>query len=90
MKQKYIIWFTGDERKICDDTMDKSKDRGQKPRRGRNLRPVDAEGPNWTDRQVAEVLRCLTRTVENLGRRCMLGEVRSIVNCAAGQLSAVE
>ena len=85
MKKKHIIWFTGDERKIRDDMMDKLKATSQKPRRGRILRPVDADGPNWTDRQVAVDLRRRTRTVEHLRGRYALGEVRSSLNCAAGQ-----
>ena len=50
MRKKHIIWFTGDERKIRDDMMDKLKASSQKPRRGRIRRPVDADGPRWTDR----------------------------------------
>ena len=89
MEKMCIVWFTGDERKICDDTMDKLKGSSQKPRRARILRPVDADGPSWTDRQVAEAFR-RTRTVENLRRRRVSEKVRSIVNFAAGQLSAAE
>ena len=33
---------------------------------------MDADGPGWTDRRVAETDRCGTRTVENVLRRCVL------------------
>ena len=90
MQKKRIVLFTGRERKICDDTTDKLKGSSRKPRRGKIPRPLDAGGPNWTDQQVAEAVRCRGRTVENVGRRRVMEEVRSIVNCIAGRLSAVE
>ena len=36
MKKKYIVGFTGHERKIRDDTMDKLKGSSQKPRPGKD------------------------------------------------------
>ena len=41
-------------------------------RRARIPRQVDADGPNWTGRQVAESFRCCTWTVENVRKRCVL------------------
>lgn len=35
----------------------------------RALLKADAEGPNWTDRQIAEAFGCRTKTVENLRQR---------------------
>ena len=52
--------------------MDKLAGSSQKARRARILRQVDADGPNWTDRQVAVAFRCRIRTVENTRRRCVL------------------
>ena len=72
MKKKYIVRLTDEERKICDATIDKLEGSSQKARRARILRQVDADGPNWTDRQVAEAFRCRTRTVENVHKRCVL------------------
>ena len=72
MKKKYIVRLTDEERKICDDTINKLKGSRQKAHRARILRQVDADGPNWTDRQVAEAFRCRTRTVEKIRRRCVL------------------
>ena len=72
IKKKYIVRLTDEERKICDETISKLKGSSQKARRASILRQVDADGPNWTDRQVTEAFRCRTRTVENVGRRCVL------------------
>ncbi|PPT08023.1 Mobile element protein [Geitlerinema sp. FC II] len=30
---------------------------------------ADADGPNWTDQQIAEAFDCRTKTVENIRRR---------------------
>ena len=46
MKKKYIVRLTHEEREICDATIDKLKGSSQQARRARNLRPVDADGPN--------------------------------------------
>ena len=70
--KKYILRLTDEERKLCDETVDKLAGTSQKARRARILRQVDANGPGWTDRQVAEAFRCRIRTVENTRRRCVL------------------
>ena len=70
--KKYIVRLTDEERKLCDETVDKLVGSSQKARRARILRQVDANGPDWTDRQVAEAFRCRIRTVENTRRRCVL------------------
>ena len=72
MKKKYIVRLTDEERKICDAAIDKLNGSRQKARRAHILPQVDADGPNWTDRQAAEAFRCRTRTVENVRKRCVL------------------
>ena len=72
MKKKYVVRLSDEERTICDETVDKLKGSSQKARRIRILRQVDADGPGWTDRQVAEAYRCRVQTVENVRRRCVL------------------
>ena len=69
---KYIVRLTDEERKLCDETVDMLVGSNQKACRARTLRQVDANGPNWTDRQVAEAFHCRVRTVENTRRRCVL------------------
>ena len=70
--KKYVVRLTDEERERCDATIDKLQGSSQKARRARILRQVDADGPNWTDRQVATAFRCRVRTVENTRRRCVL------------------
>ena len=33
---------------------------------------TDADGPAWTDQQVADAVPCRTKTVENIRQRCVL------------------
>ena len=70
--KKYVVRLTDEERKICDSTVDRLKGSSQKARRARILLQVDADGPGWTDRQVADAFRCRVKTVENVRRRCVL------------------
>ena len=72
VRKKYMVRLTEEERKICDDTIDKLKGSSQKARRARILLQVDADGPGWTDQQVADAFSCRTKTVENVRRRCVL------------------
>ena len=70
--KKYVVRLTDEERKICEDTIGRLKGSNQKARRARVLLQADADGPGWTDRQVAEAFRCRVQTVENVRRRCVL------------------
>ena len=72
MKQKFILRLTDKERTLCNATIDKLEGISQKAPRGRILRLVDADRPNWTDRLVAAAFRCRTRTVENVPTRYVL------------------
>ena len=64
--------LTEEERKICEETVSKLKGSSQKARRARILPKVDADGPSWTDRLVADSFSCRTKTLENVRRRCVL------------------
>ena len=70
--KKYVVRLTDGERKICEATIARLKGSSQKARRARILLQVDADGPGWTDRQVASAYHCRTQTVENVRRRCVL------------------
>ena len=41
-------------------------------RRGQILLKADADGPAWTDQQIADAFSCRTKTVENIRQRCVL------------------
>ena len=72
MPKKYIVRLTAEERGICRGTIDKLKGTSQKVRRAQILLKTDADGPAWTDQQIAEAFLCRTKTVENIRQRCVL------------------
>ena len=69
MKKKYIVRLTDEERKTLREVIKKLKDSSQKVRRAQILLKADAEGPNWSDRKIAEAFSCRTQTVESLRQR---------------------
>ena len=68
-EKKYIVRLTDSERKICAEVVGKLKGTGQKVRRAQVLLKADADGPAWTDAQIAEAFSCRTKTVENIRQR---------------------
>ena len=72
MQKKYIVRLTEEEREVCREVIRKLKGTSQKVRRAQMLLKTDADGPAWTDRQIAEAFLCRTTTVENLRQRCVL------------------
>ena len=50
----------------------KLKGSSQKVRRAQILLKADADGPAWTDKQIAEAFDCRTQTVENIRQRLVL------------------
>ena len=69
MQKKYIVRLTDQERNDFAYVVKKLKGTSQKVRRGQILLKADVEGPNWTDRQIAEAFLCRTKTVENIRQR---------------------
>ena len=72
MPKKYIVRLTAEERAICRETIDKLTGSSQKVRRAQILLKTDADGPAWTDQQIAEAFSCRIKTVENIRQRCVL------------------
>jgi len=66
MKKKYIVELTDSQRNELEEVIGKVKGTGQKIRRAHILLKADVEGPNWTDKQIAEAFLCTTKTVENV------------------------
>src|ERR1700676_3912464 len=66
MLKKYIVLLTDEERETLSRVVDKFKGTSQKVRRAQILLKADADGPGWTDRQIAEAFSCRTKTVENV------------------------
>ena len=71
-QKKYIVRLTTQEREICQQTVRKLNDSSEKVRRAQILLKADADGPGWTDQQIAYAISCRTKTVENIRERCVL------------------
>jgi hypothetical protein len=69
MRKLYVVRLTNQEREELGGIVKKLKGTGQKVRRAQILLKADADGPNWTDEQIAEAFSCRTRTVERLRQR---------------------
>ena len=69
MEKKYIVRLTDEERGVLEGIVKKLKGTSQKVRRAQILLKADADGPAWTDKQIAEAFSCRTKTVENIRQR---------------------
>ncbi len=68
MRKKYVVRLTDAERAVLSEVVRKFKGTSQKVRRAQILLKADADGPAWTDRQIADAFNCRTKTVENVRR----------------------
>jgi Homeodomain-like domain len=66
MKKKYIVRLTDQERQTLELVVKKLKGSSQQVRRAQILLKADAQGPNWSDKQIAEAFSCRPKTVENV------------------------
>ena len=71
-QKRYIVRLTAEEREVCQQTVRKLKGSSEKVRRAQILLQADADGPGWTDQQIADAFSCRTKTVENIRQRCVL------------------
>jgi hypothetical protein len=69
MEKKYIVRLSDQEREELRRIVDRLSGSSQKVRRANILLQADADGPVWTDKQIAEAYRCRTKTVENVRQR---------------------
>lgn len=69
MNKKYIVRLTDEERQTLRGVVKKLNGSSQKVRRAQVLLKADADGPNWTDQQIAEAYSCRVRTVEKIRQR---------------------
>jgi hypothetical protein len=69
---EYIVRLTAREREVCQQTVRKRGGGSEKVRRAQVLLKADADGPAWTDQQIADAFSCRTKTVENIRQRCVL------------------
>ena len=69
MQKKYIVRLSPDERDHLQRVVKTLSGSSQKVRRAQVLLKADRDGPNWTDRQIADAFGCRTKTVENIRQR---------------------
>ena len=69
MNKKYIVRLSDEERATCNSLIKKLNGSSQKVRRAQLLLKSDADGPAWTDAQIAEAFDCRLQTIENLRKR---------------------
>jgi hypothetical protein len=63
MQKRYIVRLTDEERNELRGVVKKLKGTGEKVRRAQILLKADADGPNWSDRQIADAFSCRVQTV---------------------------
>jgi transposase len=68
---KYVVRLTEEERTVLTDVISKGKAAAQKIKHANVLLKLDADGPGWSDAQVAEAFACSPRTVFSLRQRCV-------------------
>ena len=69
MQKKYIVRLTETERAILHGVLQKKHVAAQQRRRAQVLLKADADGPAWTDQQIADAFDCRRRTVELIRER---------------------
>ena len=72
MRKKYIVRLSDEERQQCEAVVNKLQGGSQKAKRANILLQADADGPSWTDQQIADAYRCRRQTVENVRKKCVL------------------
>jgi len=90
MQKKYIVRLTEEERKICQQIVKKLNGSSQKVRRAQILLKADADGPGWTDKQIAVAFSCRVQTIEFLRQRLVLEGFETALNGKKRQTSPTE
>ena len=72
MNKKYIVRLSEKERAVCQDIVKRLKGTSQKVKRAQILLKADADGPNWSDQQIAEAFDCRVQTIEAVRKRLVL------------------
>lgn len=69
MPKKYIVRLTIAERDRLTELVSTGKAAAYKIKHANVLLKVDADGPDWTDRQTADAFSCTAQTVVNIRQR---------------------
>jgi len=79
VRKVYVVRLTDPEREQLSAIVKKFKGSSQKVRRAQILLKADADGPGWTDGQIADALGCRRQTVENVRRNlCERGVAQTL------------
>lgn len=68
MRKMHIVRLTHNEQGQLTEVVRKFKGTSQKVRRAQILLKADADGPGWTDQEIADAFGCRRQTVENVRR----------------------
>jgi Homeodomain-like domain len=71
MQKKYVVRLSDAERETMNQLVKKRRVSAQKVRRAQILLKADADGPNWTDVEIAKAFDSRTRTVEFIRERLL-------------------
>ncbi len=80
MNKKYIVRLTDEERETLSGIVKKLSGSSQKVRRALVMLKADANGPDWTDRRIAEAYSCRIQTVEGIRRRLVTEGFEVVLN----------
>ena len=80
MAKKYIVRLTDEERGMLRQLVKKPRVSSQKGRRAQVLLKADADGPGWTDAQIAGAFDCRLRTVELIRERLVTEGFETVLN----------
>ena len=72
MNKKYVVRLTEEERGELETVVSTGKAAAYRIKHANILLKADADGPGWTDGQIADAFGCHARTVENVRRRLVL------------------
>ena len=80
MNKKYIVRLTPEERKELEDLVRKGQTKAYRIKHANILLKADADGPAWTDEEIAEAFCCHIRTVEAVRRRFVFQGIEAALN----------
>lgn len=80
MQKKFIVRLSEEERSHLEAVIKNLSGSSQKVRRAHILLKADVEGPNWSDRRIAEAFNCRRRTVEKIRQRLVEQGFESVLN----------
>jgi transposase len=80
MPEKYIVRLTAEEREELTALISKGKASAAKIRHAHVLLKADADGPNWTDAQIADAFSVHLNTVAGIRKRLVCQGVEAALN----------